>query len=611
MGHMYVKKVRKKGAKDGKNTYDYLHLVQTTRTAKGPRQQLLLNLGTLPIKKDEWRVFAKEVERRVTGQEVIVKPRLNQRLKQCIEKTVHRLAEKQGQEIKVPDITKEKGRCIQKVDTHSIKTKSHQSIGVEHICHEAYKQLDIDQFLKDKNVSERNRSLIESLVVGRLLEPGSERNTKHYLDTNSSLHELIGQEEQLPLSAYYRANTIIFSHKESLETHLSQKEKELFDFKGQVILYDLTNTYIEGSGKRNEKAKYGRSKDKRYDCLLMTLGLILTSEGFVKKSRLFSGNQSEVLTLQEMVVDLEIQKDQLIVMDAGIASKENLDWLSQSGYHYLVCSRAKHDPGGIEGYKTVKVYPDETQVQVALHKEDNELLAYCKSDRKAHTDQAIRTRTEQLFTDGLQAIKDGLNKQNTTKKHDKIVERIGRLKERYSSVAKRYRITLNKDSKNISCTGHISWHRIEKVQTKNDGIYVLRTNKLDYTAETLWQTYRMLNRVEDSFRYMKSHLGVRPIFHQLTERAETHLFISVLAYRLLNNISYQLRKKGDNRNWMSIKQALRSHMRYTICYDMIQDNQSLPTFIRQCSEPTDDQRHIYKALNISSTPLPAKKLQKF
>ena len=149
------------------------------------------------------------------------------------------------------------------------------------------------------------------------------------------------------------------------------------------------------------------------------------------------------------------------------------------------------------------------------------------------------------------------------------------------------------------------------MQTKNDGIYVLRTNKLDYTAETLWQTYRMLNRVEDSFRYMKSHLGVRPIFHQLTERAETHLFISVLAYRLLNNISYQLRKKGDNRNWMSIKQALRSHMRYTICYDMIQDNQSLPTFIRQCSEPTDDQRHIYKALNISSTPLPAKKLQKF
>ena len=148
-----VKKVRKKGAKDGKNTYDYLHLVQTTRTPKGPRQQLLLNLGTLPIKKDEWRVFAKEVERRVTGQEVIVKPRLNQRLKQCIEKTVHRLAEKQGQEIKVPDITKEKGRCIQKVDTHSIKTKSHQSIGVEHICHEAYKQLEIDEFLKDKKVS--------------------------------------------------------------------------------------------------------------------------------------------------------------------------------------------------------------------------------------------------------------------------------------------------------------------------------------------------------------------------------------------------------------------------------------------------------------------------
>ncbi len=608
---MYVKRVRKKGAKDGKSTYDYLHLVQTARTPKGPRQQLLLNLGTLPIKQSEWRVFAKEVERQITGQEAIVKPRLNKRLKQCIEQTIHRLAEKQGQEIKVTDITKEKGRSVQTIDTNSIKTKAHQSIGVEHICHEAYKQLEIDQFLEGRQVSERNRFLIESLVVGRLLKPGSERNTKLYLDTNSSLKELIGQEEQAPLNAYYRANDIIFSHKEELEKHLSQKEAKLFDFKGQVILYDLTNTYIEGSGKKNKKAKYGRSKDKRYDCLLMTLGLVLTDEGFVKKSRLFSGNQSEVLTLQEMVIDLEIQKDQLIVMDAGIASKENLDWLSQGGYQYLVCSRAKHDPSGITGYAPVKAYPNETQVQVALHKKDNELFAYCKSDRKAHTDQAIRTRTEQLFTDRLLAIKSGLKKRNTIKNHEKIIERVGRLKERYSSAAKHYRITFTKDPKNNMHTGNISWRRLEKIQPKNDGIYVLRTNKLDYSASELWKTYRMLNGVEDSFRYMKSHLGVRPIFHQLTERAEIHLFISVLAYRLLNNISYQLRKKGDHRNWMSIKQALRSHMRYTIAYDTIKNNQVLPTFIRQCSEPTEDQLYIYKALNISSAPLPAKKLRAF
>ena len=197
------------------------------------------------------------------------------------------------------------------------------------------------------------------------------------------------------------------------------------------------------------------------------------------------------------------------------------------------------------------------------------------------------------------------------KNHEKIIERIGRLKERYSFAAKRYRITLNKDTKNTSNTGHISWCRIEKVQSKNDGIYVLRTNKLDFTPSALWQTYRMLNRVEDSFRYMKSHLGIRPNYHQLTERAEAHLFISVLAYRLLNNISYQLRKTGDRRNWISIKQSLCSHMRYTICYDTIKDNQACPTFIRQCSEPTEDQLHIYNALNIFTIHLPAKKLSAF
>jgi hypothetical protein len=608
---MYVKRVRKKGAKDGKTTYDYLHLVQTSRTPKGPRQELLLNLGALPLKKTEWRVFAKEVEREIMGQEVIVKPRLNKRLKQCIEQTIHRLLEKQGKEIKRSDIEKEKGRDIQTIDTNSIRTKSHKSIGAEHVCHEVYKQLDIDGFLSRKGVSQRNRVLIEGLIVGRLLEPGSEKHTQEYLETTSSLYELIGHEECLPLTAYYRANDIIGSHKEDLEAYLSEKERGLFDLKERVILYDLTNTYIEGSGKKNDHAKYGHSKEKRYDCPLVTLGLVLTSDGFVKKSQLFPGNQAETKTLKGMVENLGIQHEQVIVMDAGIASKENLTWLNENNYRYLVCSRSQHQANDVTEYQTVKEYPDGTQVQMALKQEGDELFAYCKSDRKAHTEQAITTQSDQRFTEVRQGMKDGLSQPRKTKKYEKIIKRIGRLNERYPAAAKRYAVDVTKHPVTTMNVDDISWRKKETVSPENEGLYVLRSNHLDYSVDELWSTYRMLNHVEDSFRYMKSHLGFRPIYHHLTDRSDTHLFISVLAYRIWNIISFQLKKKEDHRNWLSIKQTLHSHMRYTLCYDTIQDNQASPTFIKQCSEPTEQQRSLYHSLNISTIPIPKKKWIRF
>ena len=343
----------------------------------------------------------------------------------------------------------------------------------------------------------------------------------------------------------------------------------------------------------------------------MTLGLVLTSEGFIKKSRLFAGNQSEPKTLQDMINDLGLEKDQVIVMDAGIATEENLTWLRESGYTYLVCSRKQHSKDNISDYQIVKKYSDGTQVKVAVKKDNKELLAFCKSDRKAYTDKAIRSRSEQLFTDQLQKVKEGLIKPRTTKNYEKTIERIGRLKERFSSAAKHYNTVVIKSTVNPSNAGDITWHRIDVIKPENDGGYVLRTNNIDYSINDLWETYRMLNHVEDSFRYMKSHLGFRPIYHQLTERAEAHLFISVLAYRIWNIISYQLKQKSDHRDWPSIKQALQSHTRYTYCYDVIKDNQPFPTFTRQCSEPTEQQRSIYHTLNISTVPIPTKKLNHF
>ena len=240
---MYVKKVKKSSSKTSGTSYTYLHLVENVRTEKGPRQRLLLNLGTLPLKEPEFRTFAKEVERTLSGQTVIVKPRLNKRLKQCINQTVTRLLEKQGKE--APSTVEEemKGRTLESIDTRSIQASAHHSIGAEHSCNEAYRELKIEEFLKTKDVKERDRALIKGLVITRLLSPGSEQKTKRYLETNSSLYELMGHEEkEMSLNSYYRASDILFEVKEELESHLCDKERTLFKNENKI---DNENSNIE------------------------------------------------------------------------------------------------------------------------------------------------------------------------------------------------------------------------------------------------------------------------------------------------------------------------------------------------------------------------------
>jgi len=604
---MYVKRVKKSGAKDRRKSYEYLHLVDSVRTEKGPRQRLLLNLGALPLKEGEHKIFAKEVAREISGQEPLVRPRVNKRLKGCIRQTVTRLLEKQGKEVPEPD-KKElmKGRTVEAVDTQSIKTHSHHSIGAEHVCHEIYKELEIGEFLKAQGVNEKTRNIIEGLVVSRLISPGSERHTKKHLETNSGLYELIGQEEKnLSLNAYYRVQDVLSEHKEGLETHLEDRENGLFELKNKVVLYDLTNTYIEGRGSKNDRAKYGRSKEKRSDCLLMTLGLAITDGGFVKRSQMFSGNQGETKTLKKILTSLGAQKSNLVVMDAGIASQENLDYLRREGFHYLVCSRKKADAPGALKYDPIKTYSDGSQIEIASVKTSTETILHCKSDRKAHTVKQIRSRSHQLLLEQLQSLKDGLIEPRKMKRYDKVLERIGRLKEKYSAVAKRYTISVEQ---NNDLAADIRWTLKEAKPQDQNGFYQLKTSDLSLKDTDIWHTYRMLNQVEDSFRYMKSHLGMRPIFHQKTDTAETHLFISVLAYRLWNCISFKLRKKRDNRSWPSIKQELSSHVRYTLQYDVSHEDSFTPCFLRQSSEPTEEQLFIYRSLGISSLPIPDKLL---
>ena len=172
--------------------------------------------------------------------------------------------------------------------------------------------------------------------------PRSERATAKWLKEKSALGELLKHDfTPMPLIQLYRASERLFRNKALLEEKIFERMQNLFNFKRTITLYDLTNTYMEGNAALNPKAKRGSSKEKRSDCPLLTLDLTLDASGFIRHSEVFEGNVSEGSTLEKMLTRLQAPAEALVIMDAGIASEENLQWLASNKYNYLVISRER------------------------------------------------------------------------------------------------------------------------------------------------------------------------------------------------------------------------------------------------------------------------------
>jgi transposase len=368
-------------------------------------------------------------------------------------------------------------------------------------------------------------------------------------------------------------------------------------------LYDLTNTFLEGTGKLNKKALCGVSKEKRSDCPLVTLGLVLDGDGFPKRSRVFEGNVSEGKTLEKMLLVLEKEPlviKPLIVFDAGIAVENNLKWLRNNHYEYLAVSRRRKRGVPEElAARMVTVKEDkESLVRAVLEndEETKEVLVWCHSLLKEKKEEGIKHLFRQRFEEGLKKIEAGLTKKNGRKVYEKVIERIGRLKERYSRTARHFEIAVQKNDKDRATS--LSWSVKEDLE-KTDGVYCLRTNRQGLNEQALWDCYNTIRDVEDAFRCMKSDLGFRPIRHHIERRSDGHLFITVLAYHILHAIRFKLRNKGIHDSWSTIRERLSMHTRNTTT---LKKEDGKVIHIRKSSRPEPHQKIIYDALNIASVP---------
>ena len=236
------------------------------------------------------------------------------------------------------------------------------------------------------------------------------------------------------------------------------------------------------------------------------------------------------------------------------------------------------------------------QAGVDKNPEIDELELYCSSVDKAKKEEGIKNRFQQRFEADLLKARNALDLKNGMKRYEKVVERIGRLKEKYKLVSHRYQVKIEKDSETDRAK-NITW-KLTKVE-KTSGIYCLRTNQKELTEQQIWDIYTMLTDVEDAFRCMKSHLGLRPNYHQKEARCDAHIFITVIAYHLLHTIRYKLRQKGVRYNWATLRKQLSTQVRITTTMKR-KDNKVV--YIRRSTKAELPHQVIYDALDLPYQP---------
>ncbi len=612
---MYIRRTTINRHKDGEPYYTY-RLVESVRTSKGVSQRTLLNLGSnFSCPRESWPDLAKRIGEIISGQKQLFQPSSDleaaaQRYAALIIQAKNRADGIDGDNTSSSD--------YRNVDISTLEFMRPRSIGIEHVAYEALRQLQLDKKLQELGLNKHQLCTAIGTVIGRMIEPGSELATHYWLQHHTGLGELLEYDyESMKLTRMYQISDILLKNKQELEQHLYERQRSIFQFEETITLYDLTNTYFEGSGKYNGLAAHGHSKEKRTDCPLVTLGLVLDSSGFPIRSKVFAGNASEPQTLAEMIKGLKglplgqaesTEPQQLfkqgkptIVMDAGIAIEDNINWLKKERYHYLVVSRKHHREFSEKEAVVVKKDKDCTvKAYKKINDKTGEVELYCHSTRREDKERAIYNRFSTRFEEALDKLDSGLHKKGCVKKYDKVLVSLGRLKQKYSRAAKNYRITVKKDKKTGNAVQIIKKRKELPNSTDSyPGVYCLRTNQNTWDESTLWRTYTMLTDLEAVFRSLKSELGLRPVFHQKTKRVSGHLFITLLAYHLIHTIRCQLKMKNIHSSWSDLRKQLKGQDRITVSMNC---QNSETVHIRKSTRPEPRQQVIYDALGLSHYP---------
>ena len=564
---------------------------------------MLCSLGRLePAPRERWLGLARKMEAALQGQLSL------QGRGEETEALVERARKGRKKPQRSEGISGQSG--IIAIDTDRVETEQHREAGPVHVGHQIWQQLGLEEILHRAGVSKHARLLSEVMILNRLIFPLSELSMPDWI-RRTALGDILGTDfSELNEDSLYRNLDKLYPKREQIERELAEREKTLFNLDDMVYLYDLTSTYFEGLAEMNSQAKRGYSRDKRPDCKQVLVGLVLDRDGFPKAHEIFEGNRQDRSTVDEMLGILEKRTGKhpgaMVVVDRGMAYKENLEQIRAHGLHYLVAGRQSERNEWLDDFEKEADWEEvirvpsprnplqkKGRVEIKRRQKGDEVYILCLSEGREEKDRAIREKQQERLIKDLERLKTRIEKGHL-KKTEKIHQAIGRLQERYPRVARYYGIQYQAQPQNLS------WQEdMEKkgIAEKLDGSYVLRTDRQDLTADEIWRTYMLLTRVEAAFRSMKSPLMERPIFHHLKRRTQTHIFLCVLAYHLLATIEKRFLDQGIHTSWWSIRQQLSTHQVATI---VLPTSNGMLLRIRKGGTPEPEQKKIYEVLKIPS-----------
>jgi transposase len=503
--------------KNGKR-HAYWALVESVRTERGPRQRVVAHLGQLD---EAGRVGVRHAAEGAGWS----------RQKRLFDDVDPRWVE---------------------VDTSRVRVERCRDFGGPWLGLQLIRQVGLKAFLEEAIPAGREAIpwpvMAEVLVLARLCHPSSELQIAEHVYRQSALADLLGvPAEQVNDDRLYRALDRLLPHKVALEGFLKERLGRLFDLQYDLLLYDVTSTYFEGEARGNPLAQRGYSRDRRSDCKQVCIGLVVSRDGMPLGYEVFAGNRSDVTTLQEIVETMEARygkADRIWVVDRGMISEANMEFLAQGERRYIVGT-----PRGLlkrferellqQDWEPIR---DGLEVKLCPSPDGRETFILCRSRDRREKEKAMHARFEERIEAGLQKMAAGCRQRRY--KPATIERRVGRLLGRNSRAAGLFRVRVRGDD---TRGARLSWTKVERWRDwarLSEGCYLLRSNVTDWSAEDLWRAYIQLTEAEAAFRIHKSDLRIRPIWHQREDRVLAHILVCFLAYVLWKTLGQRCQAAG-------------------------------------------------------------------
>src|ERR1700723_507813 len=578
-------------SKDGK-AHSYWLLVETVRTSAGPRQRTLCYLGELN---------GSAQARWLKSIEVFNEQGQTEQLKLF------------PSEQEVPEDDPQVARVL----VHRVRLGRMRQFGACFLGWELWKQLGLDVFCEqaiDGEAADVPWSRVAALLaINRLCAPGSELAVEQRWYPSTALDDLLEiPEGKINDTRLYRCLDRILPHKTKLEQHLKQRYGELFGAQFDVLLYDLTSSYVEGTAEKNPMMRRGYSRDHRPDCEQMVIALIVNSEGFPFSYETFDGHRADVTTMESILrmVERKYGKARRIwVMDRGIVSEENLVAIRKRGGQYLVGTPRRQ----MKRFEAELLKDDWKQVradvevkQIAIP-QGEETYILCRTAGRKEKEKAIRKRFSLSMEKALQALEKSIAS-GRLKDRYKMERRLGRIQARHPQVNDLFEVTLRETPAGVRLLWEMKKDK-EAWRDLREGAYMLRTNLQADSAEQMWSMYMQLTEAETSFRALKSELSIRPLFHQKESRVKAHVLVAFLGYALWITLKHLLKRRPTivpqpSANGVDNAQTLSPMKALTLLSTLESADIVLPTTdgreirLRRITEPTTEQKSLLHQLGL-------------